>query len=451
VHGGLRVKKRSRTQAVFLVAGDVISVGIAIGIGVVLAGRLGQRIQLPFLGLGSRVVTPSVAVAWLGALSVFGTRDPRLVPSGSEFYVRTIRATVVAFGSMALIGFAADVRAMRPFILFSLPTGLITLVLWRRAARSLARGGVIKGRDARLALVVGTCSQAEVLWLDDIGSLPMQRRLVAGGCSVAQIMDQVASAGATDLILVAGNGLGTDELRELAWRLDECRVSFWMEGATHFLRPGRAIMFPGRDATLLAIETAHLTPIQSFVKRSFDVVVASLLSVLAAPIVLVSSVLVLLTDGWPIFHRQVRIGEGGEHITISKIRTMRSSSDCVSTSITTGRKPIDDPRVFRIGRVLRRWSIDELPQLVNVLGGSMSLVGPRPRLPEEETSSSYAGRRLRARPGLTGLWQTSGRANLPLAEAEVLDAFYVDTWSLTGDVVLLLRTIRVILSGEGAY
>ena len=111
----------------------------------------------------------------------------------------------------------------------------------------------------------------------------------------------------------------------------------------------------------------------------------------------------------------------------------------------------DDPRITAVGRVLRRWSIDEVPQFLNVLAGNMSVVGPRPRLPEEVVSSSVTSRRLRAKPGISGLWQTSGRSLMTLTEADALDVNYVDSWSLLGDVVIVLRTIRVVLSGRGAF
>jgi lipopolysaccharide/colanic/teichoic acid biosynthesis glycosyltransferase len=153
--------------------------------------------------------------------------------------------------------------------------------------------------------------------------------------------------------------------------------------------------------------------------------------------------------GWPVVFVQKRLGRDGKLFSIWKLRTM-NNGEGIDAPAGMSKNP-DDPRVTAVGRVLRRWSIDEIPQFLNVLAGNMSVVGPRPRLPEEVVSSSVTSRRLRAKPGISGPWQTSGRSLMTLTEADALDVNYVDSWSLLGDVVIVLRTIRVVVSGRGAF
>jgi lipopolysaccharide/colanic/teichoic acid biosynthesis glycosyltransferase len=182
-------------------------------------------------------------------------------------------------------------------------------------------------------------------------------------------------------------------------------------------------------------------------KACFDRVGAALLVVIALPLLLLVALAILVVDGRPVLFAQTRVGRDGVPFTMLKFRTMRSMSHGVG-----GVKRRGDPRVTRLGRCLRRSSLDELPQLGNVLRGDMSLVGPRPPLPEElSRMPAEALCRLRVRPGMTGLWQVGGRADLSASEALRLDRDYVENWSLALDVAVLWRTIGAVLSGRGAY
>jgi len=151
-----------------------------------------------------------------------------------------------------------------------------------------------------------------------------------------------------------------------------------------------------------------------------------------------------------VIYSQTRVGRNGRRFTIHKLRTMRRDADQLAPP-PRSRKQHDDPRCTRVGRFLRRWSIDEIPQLWCVLVGTMSLIGPRPRLESEWLESPVEFRRLEARPGISGVWQTSGRAEIPFEEADLRDVEYVDNWSLLGDLVLMARTVRTVLSRRGAY
>ena len=220
------------------------------------------------------------------------------------------------------------------------------------------------------------------------------------------------------------------------------------------VRPGRTLTIPHPNVTLLSVKTIHLRLHERVLKRSMDLVLGSVLLIVASPVLILSVVAVACT-GRPVFYSQERVGLHGQVFRIWKLRTMVKGAELLDRE--TREKPPgftkspQDPRVTRVGRILRRWSIDELPQLVNVLKGDMSLVGPRPRLSFEIEAGPMSTRRLKARPGMTGAWQTSGRAHTSFEQAEVLDVEYVDNWSVLGDFSILLRTIRAVVSGEGAY
>ena len=186
---------------------------------------------------------------------------------------------------------------------------------------------------------------------------------------------------------------------------------------------------------------------------------ALVIGVVTAPLWIVAAVAVAVSSHGPVLYRQRRVGLAGREFTMYKLRSMVVGADQMLPEVEHGNsadgplfKHHTDPRVTAVGRVLRRWSLDELPQLLNVLKGDMALVGPRPPLPEEvEKYAEHVHRRLMVRPGITGLWQVSGRSDLSWEESVRLDLYYVDNWSLTSDFVILLKTVRAVLFGAGAY
>lgn len=194
------------------------------------------------------------------------------------------------------------------------------------------------------------------------------------------------------------------------------------------------------------------------VKAALDVVLAAVLLVLLSPLLVVLMLAVRLDSPGAAIFRQVRVGRDGRQFQVLKLRTMISGAEELKATLLAHNeydgvlfKIRQDPRVTRLGAFLRRSSLDELPQLVNVLRGEMSLVGPRPALPDEVAAmDDSALRRFAVRPGMTGLWQVSGRSNLGWHEAKALDAYYADHWTVSGDLLILLRTAKAVLSAEGA-
>ena len=194
------------------------------------------------------------------------------------------------------------------------------------------------------------------------------------------------------------------------------------------------------------------------VKRAFDVVVAGLGTIIISPLLLVLALAVKVTSPGPVLYRQTRVGQRGRPFTMLKFRTMQVGADAMIESLRREHgvdnlmfKMADDPRVTRIGRVLRKFSLDELPQLINVIKGEMSLVGPRPPLPEEVTRyEDWQFDRLEVPPGISGLWQVSGRSDLSFDDCVRLDLFYIENWSLAYDLYIIAKTLPVLVSRRGA-
>jgi exopolysaccharide biosynthesis polyprenyl glycosylphosphotransferase len=222
----------------------------------------------------------------------------------------------------------------------------------------------------------------------------------------------------------------------------------------------RVHVSPVEGLPLMWVDQPAFTGARRVVKRGLDVVGATLLLVLMGPALLIVGLVVRLTSRGPALYRSTRLGVHGRPFTVLKFRTMyvgadQSRAELLELNEFDGGilfKMRRDPRVTPIGRILRKLSIDELPQLINVIGGTMSLVGPRPPLPDEvERYGVHVRRRLLVKPGMTGLWQVSGRSDLSWEEAIRLDLYYVENWSLGLDLAIVLRTIWVVLTGRGAY
>ncbi len=209
------------------------------------------------------------------------------------------------------------------------------------------------------------------------------------------------------------------------------------------------------DTTITAPRANRVSRV---VKATLDVVLAAVLLVLLCPLLLVLMIAVRLDSAGPAVFRQVRVGKDGQNFQVLKLRTMVRGADDLKPGLLAANeydgvlfKMKQDPRITRFGALLRRSSMDELPQLINVLRGEMSLVGPRPSLPDEVAMMDEdARRRLAVRPGMTGLWQVSGRSNLGWCEAKALDTYYADNWTVSGDLLILLRTAKAVVSAEGA-
>jgi exopolysaccharide biosynthesis polyprenyl glycosylphosphotransferase len=259
--------------------------------------------------------------------------------------------------------------------------------------------------------------------------------------------------------VVSHPDLSGQALRRLSWALEEREVELIVSPGIIEVAGPRLSIRPVAGLSLLHMERPSAGGGRLFGKAVFDRVLGAGLCAAVAPLMLAIALAVRLTSPGPAFYRQTRVGQDGTEFTMLKFRSMVADADAKRSGLLDSSegnemlfKMRSDPRVTQVGALLRRFSLDELPQLLNVVKGEMSLVGPRPPLPEEVAEYSHdASRRLKVRPGMTGLWQVSGRSDLTWEESLRLDLRYTDNWSLALDLSILWRTVLAVTRGAGAY
>lgn len=407
-----------------------------------------QKPISPVSSFGYRLEANAVALSafmiWLGVFASTGVWHKHLLIAGNEFYVRAIKATLLTFGIISVIAFIFEIDTVRQFSIVSLPTGLATVI----AGRWYLRVRSATDPPTYQALVIGQNHSETGNSLSSESSVKIEVVATSDSGVLEEIVLQQRESLANLAVIGANHRLGESELRELLWTFEQNGIEVWFDAATSFVGRNRYVMLPLRRTTMVISDIRHLTNAQRVLKRFTDIVVSSVALVVLAPVILVATAAIRIGGG-SILYGQQRVGVNGHLFRLWKLRTM-SDGERPETPIGMSKSQVD-PRITTVGRLLRRWSIDEIPQFVNVLKGDMSVVGPRPRLPEEVKPSNMMSRRLRAKPGITGLWQVSGRSLISLDEADALDVDYVDTWSFVGDAVIILRTIRVVLTGRGAF
>ncbi|MGY0489055.1 sugar transferase [Streptomyces sp. WG-D5] len=413
----------------------------------------------------------------LGALAVSRSWAPAVLGQGAEEFRRLGRSLFAATVVLALGGIALTSRNIKLWIFVAIPAiALVTMTaryllrLWlhkqRKEGRCLRPVLAAGSPDTLRDLITRTRKFPHIGWQVEAvcttdGHGPGGDRL--DGVPVVGSLTDVASHVSRDgyrVVAVTPDAYWTPErLQRLAWNLEGSDAEMvvapvLMEVAGPRLHVDAVLGIP-----LLRVSMPAFTGGRRAIKEVVDRLGAALLILLFAPVMVLVGLSVLADSRGGVFYRQRRVGKDGREFTILKFRTMvvgAHQERAVLAEHNEGAgllfKLRRDPRVTRVGQVLRRYSLDELPQLFNVLSGSMSLVGPRPPLPEE--SAAYGPdirRRLLVKPGLTGLWQISGRSDLPWEEAVRLDLRYVEDWSLALDTVILWKTLRAVLHGQGAY
>jgi exopolysaccharide biosynthesis polyprenyl glycosylphosphotransferase len=424
-------------------------------------------------------ITVSVALwtAWNGALALSASRDRRVIGAGPEEYRRVVSGTFRLFGILAILAFALQLPIARGYLIVALPMGLLGLVASRWQWRQWLHVRRRRGGWAHRAVVVADPDNARELLAELHRSAGAGFRVVgivdptcAGapppaepgleyGNGLDSVPQLVRDLGADAVAVAAGAGMPPQALRRLGWALEGLDVDLLVSPALTDVAGPRIHVRPVAGLPLLHVQPPEIPRSGRLLKSAFDRVVAACLLVGLLPVLLLAAAAVRLSGPGPVFYRQTRVGRDGTAFDVWKFRSMTAGADLELPALLArqGRagtplfKVDGDPRVTRVGRVLRRHSIDELPQLFNVLAGTMSLVGPRPQVGAEVALyDAAAARRLRSKPGLTGLWQVSGRSNLPWEEAVRLDLYYVENWSFSFDLVLLWRTVAVVLRGAGA-
>ena len=424
-----------------------------------------------------------LALLWWTALWMGGARDPRLLGSGPDEYRFVLRSSLCVFGGLAIIAYLFGVELARGYLLIAAPVGIILLMLgrwlfryWlvrrRWAGRALIRVLVIGDphscqhliRTLHAARSSGYAPAAAYL----AGPTPSGSEVpgfphvpVAGqGTDPEAIMEAVRALHIDYVAISTGHLIPPPDMRRLGWLLAEEHVGLAMAPALTDIAGPRFHTQPLNGLPLLHVSTPRMHGPAAAAKRTIDILSASLGLLIISPLLLLIALAVKIdSPQGPIFFHQERVGYHGERFGMHKFRSMVPHAEQLKAELLERDeghgvlfKMSEDPRLTRVGRFIRRYSLDELPQLWNVLVGQMSLVGPRPPVPAEvEQYEQDVHRRLLVKPGITGLWQVSGRSDLSWEESKRLDLYYVENWSVIGDVLILLKTIRAVVAADGAY
>ncbi len=346
---------------------------------------------------------------------------------------------------------------------------LVTRLGWHRFIRRANEAGELTLRT----LIVGTNEEAQRLaeqvspegsGLDLIGHVETMTSQpgLDGVPVVGDLADlsEVARATRADCVFVASSAVRDEDMRRVTKLARRNGVEVRVSANLPELSTGRLSIQPFAGLMTLSLQPVRLSRPKALVKRALDLTLSIGAILVTAPLWLVTAVAVKVSSHGPVFFRQIRVGRGGKPFTVYKFRTMTNGAEEVLAelrALNEASGPLfklrDDPRVTRAGRVLRRWSLDELPQLWNVVRGDMSLVGPRPPLPEEVEAYEHDWHfdRLEVLPGITGLWQVSGRSNLSFGDYMRLDLSYVENWSIGFDLFILAKTLPALLSRKGAW
>ncbi|WP_232817897.1 MULTISPECIES: sugar transferase [Kocuria] len=428
-----------------------------------------------------------LAVLWWTWLELRGTRAVRLIGYGMEESREVSSAVLIFFSAVAIFSFALSLPFARGYVLIALPAGLVLLILgrWclrtyllhgRRRRRSGMSRTMVVGRQRGALETVQSLQDhveaglAPVVAYYPVGKQPIPEKLATVDVrnalsqgerpTVAGILEAAHRNRVQALVLTNNSPLSSAEIRHLSWYLADARIRLILNtGLTDVAGP-RIHTQQLAGLPLIHVSTPRMSWSRRLLKRGMDVAGALAALLILSPVMLVVAAMVKAHDRGPVFFGQERVGLDGSRFKMLKFRSMYTDAEERKAALLAANesqgdvlfKMKDDPRVTKPGKVLRRYSLDELPQFVNVLKGEMSLVGPRPPLESEvDKYEDYVHRRLRVKPGITGLWQVSGRSDLDWDQSVRLDLYYVENWSVLEDVLILLRTVKAVFAPSGAY
>lgn len=463
--------ERSYTQTLLLADAAAALLAAAVAFAVRFGSEGGT--DEPYLWLSA-----ALPVLWILAMAGSRAYESRFFGVGSEEFRRVLTAATLVIAAVGTGSWALKYDLARGYVVLALPLATALTLLLRLAMRKRLHRLRRQGECLQRVLVVGH-EQSVLSVVQQVRLAPHHGMHVVGAClpttgqrdslldlrvPVVGSFDDVTRAveltGAQAVAVLACPELDGAALRRLAWDLERTGTELLVAPALMDVAGPRIAIRPVSGLPLLHVDHPELTGGRRLTKAVLDRCVAALALLVLSPVFLAVVLLVRMTSSGPAFFLQKRVGRHGEEFDMIKFRTMcvdaEARRDALLQLNTHHEGPLfkmrRDPRVTRVGAVLRRYSLDELPQLVNVLAGSMSLVGPRPPLPQEvAVYGSDVRRRLLVKPGLTGLWQVSGRSDLPWDESVRLDLRYVENWSLALDLMIVVKTLRAVVLGTGAY
>lgn len=468
-----------------LIIADVVAVLMAAGCAhFVRFGDLESRLtadgsHIPFITL-----TVGVLACWMLALNWSGSRDAELVGFGADEFKRVTRASFAVFGTLAIGAFVFGLALPRSYVLVMMPVGLAGLLAGRFVCRRWLHKQRASGQMLADVLAVGTVETVREL-IRELRRAPFAGYRVIGACVMPELhangtgvahheidgvpivgdFSDVAavarSTGADAVAVTAHASFGPSAVRQLSWELEQTETQLILAPALTNIAGPRIHTQPIAGLPLIHVDRPAYRGANRILKKTFDVGGSFILLLILSPVLAAIGLAVKLTSTGPAFFRQERAGINGGSFRMIKFRSMVNDAETRLADLTTESRDAgnsvlfklkDDPRVTRIGKIIRRISVDELPQLLNVLKGDMSLVGPRPPLMAEvESYGNDARRRLLVKPGMTGLWQISGRSDLSWEDTVRLDVYYVENWSIASDLLILWKTAKAVVSSSGAY
>lgn len=410
------------------------------------------------------VLMVALAVAWPLMLWQTQSRARSVLVSGVEEYRRVIVATAGTVMLVATAAYFTDTTRAKGFLVGAVALGLALLLVGRWLTRGALQRALHHGSALHRVFVV--CAEAHLRRIEDELGESQGRYQLAGSWTTttdpgdpADLIAAAEAAGADTILLVPGFDTELEWTQRLGWALEETDLQLLVSPALVAVAGPRLSMHHVQGMPFVAVEPPKFSGPARVAKRALDVFGSALgLLIMALPMAIIALAVRLDSPGPAIFS-QPRLGRGGQLFRCHKFRTMREGAHTELETLraqadTEGAtfKLTDDPRVTRVGAFLRRTSLDELPQLWNVLVGQMSLVGPRPhQISDTSRYEADALRRLLVKPGMTGLWQVSGRSDTTWDKNVMLDLYYVENWSFSLDLVILMRTVRAVLTGSGAY
>ena len=420
-------------------------------------------------------LTVALILTWMLMLRLHGAYDRRLLGHGPEEYRAVAVASFQLFSVVAIASYVFRLELARGYVAIALPAGMIGLLLSRWLWRGWLTMHRAQGQMSGSVLVAGAHEHLVNL-IHAMDSVPSAGyRVVAACCSDAdepyigripvvgeesEAAEIAARIGVNTVACASSRRFGAGGLRRLSWALEGQNIDLVVAPSLTDIAGPRVLIRPVAGLSLLHVEAPVFAGPKLAMKTAMDRLGAAALLTLLSPLFAVVAFLVWRHDRGPVFFKHERIGKEGRVFRMFKFRTMVTNAESLLPSLLaeTGQEatPLykirSDPRVTPVGSWLRRYSIDELPQLINVLRGEMSLVGPRPQVKfEVETYTHDVNRRLLVKPGMTGLWQINGRSDLSWDEAVRFDLYYVENWSVMSDLMILFRTGRAVMQASGAY
>ncbi|HVF74727.1 MAG TPA: sugar transferase [Acidimicrobiales bacterium] len=413
---------------------------------------------------------------WIGLFARYRLYHARHITTRRDELTRIVHAVGLGVVGVAVVAYSLDELVPRSWLLSLFAVATVAMAAEREVVRYAFNRLRRRGHCLRPVVIAGTGPEALAL-ATMLGEQPELGYRVVGlvgnpGQSIhpklveygpvldsrTKVAEQVRMAGATG-VLVATTDVDTETSNRLTRTLTDAGIHVELSSSLKDIDATRLSVRPLGRFPVVYVEAVQRDGWRPVAKRGFDIALSSLALIAAVPVLLLAAVLIKASSPGPVLFRQERVGRRGRRIHVLKLRTMVVDAEerlrelhLLNESDGPLFKIRHDPRVTPVGRVLRKLSIDELPQLVNVLKGEMSLVGPRPALPSEVTQwGPELFDRLRVQPGITGMWQVRGRSDSSFSQYQRWDLYYVDNWSMMHDIVILLRTIPVVIASKGAY